>query len=245
MKCAWVVRAIAVAAFALNSQASAQETSCAEAAEACAAPAACLERLGAGSVAVEPDATASIDCDAAFAAYRDCLAAVAEQCGRPGGAPAAPEQEALARDAYQAAAGLDDPALLEQLADTYPNTFWAALARRRAGEIREAGVGPGRSPTQSSAASEAPAIDAGAAAGLVSKVYEKRSAEFCGSKLTVTAVWRRGDGAPRPRASVRFGETTATLAVGEVAQAGPDCGVTLRRTGRDPGFFAEFVETRP
>ena len=44
-------------------------------------PAACLERVGAGSTAIPGDVAQSLSCDSAFAEYRSCLSKVAETCG--------------------------------------------------------------------------------------------------------------------------------------------------------------------
>ncbi|MBX2854538.1 MAG: formylglycine-generating enzyme family protein [Rhodobacteraceae bacterium] len=59
---------------------------CADPSSVCAdnLPETCLERVGAGSIAIPNNATPSPDCDAAFTAYRACLTNFAETCGEVG-----------------------------------------------------------------------------------------------------------------------------------------------------------------
>lgn len=183
----------------------AQTALCADPGAVCTAklPASCLKKLGAGSLAV---GAAEADCGAAFAAYQGCLADAAEQCG------AAPTQstgvdadlDARAKAAWEAVKDSGDATELEFVAETYPNTFWAKLAAKRAKELKSAAAAPAAKPQQS--ATPASSTLAG---GMVAEAQQVLKAK-CFYYGAVDGVWssstKRAWRAYQIRAGIRGSE---------------------------------------
>ena len=100
---------------------------------------ACVNRLGAGSIATEAPAV----CDAELNNYRECLALVASQCGATddsaGGASRGAGDAATMTMIWNEVKDSGDVAALESFAETYPGTPLAALARRKVDELRGGG----------------------------------------------------------------------------------------------------------
>lgn len=102
-------------------------------------PASCLEKYGAGSAPAADDAI----CAPAFDSYGECVAEASELCSEPAAdATVDGDTEDRAERAYKAVESSDNPEMLELVAERYPGTFWADLARTKAAELRAAAAEP-------------------------------------------------------------------------------------------------------
>ncbi|MEO1292096.1 MAG: hypothetical protein AAFV62_04580 [Pseudomonadota bacterium] len=140
----------------------------------------CTQRYGAGTIAAESSGEPAGDCKAEFAAYRDCLALIAAQCGKkpetqpatqPTTAPGGGGNPSMMMTIWAEVKDSGDPAVLRAFAKEYPGTTLATLATRRAERLEDAATAGEASPPPDATLSgggtlTTGSVPAGSAAGL-------------------------------------------------------------------------------